>query len=365
MPYRQMYIMKIENNQIRISGRTPAMDLIKDLKEGSRLAVRITGRSGDRHAVLDIGGRRVNAEFLHGVPKSGSLFLVLDRVAKGTLFFSIAEGSSKEGLIGELNKFTIFTLTDLSKSINELRLYLKEGIYSIFSLNKALIKFTGFIEEEKKFEKIVNLLNKMLSRGADYKDLILIAALINHGKNPASYLFYVILSRMFPGYKQIFEKNDINKKIENFLDFLNKSFTESDKDDKIDTIKTILDLCFNKSEKNNLLHGTLIFFEEKKFKLCRYILNENNIILSLDLSYIGNIDILIKQEKSFYFISFFCEKNESIPVLKSDIKLLESVLNSDKMIKTHFVFFNNKKSIEKIIEIISAIDLNYLFDAKV
>jgi hypothetical protein len=357
--------MKIENNQIRISGQTPAMDLLKNLKEGSRLAVRIVESYGERHAVLDIGGRRLNGEFLHGVPKSGSLFLILDRVVKGTLFFSIAEGSSKEDLIGELNKSTIFTLNDLSKSITELRLYLKEGIYSIFSLNKALIKFTGFIEEEKRFEKIVNLLNKMLSKGADYKDLILIAALINQGNNSAAYLFFVILSRMFPGYRQIFEKDNINEKIENFFNFINKSFTENDKDDKIQIVKTILDLCFNKPEKENPRYGEIIFFDDSKFKLCRYILNGNNIVLSLDLSYLGNIDILIKYKESFYSISFFCEKDESISKLKSEINILESVLNSDNKKKTHIVFFNNKKSIEKIIEIISAIDLNYLFDAKV
>jgi hypothetical protein len=356
--------MKIENNQIRISGQITAPDMLKNLKEGSRLAVRISERLGERHAVLDIGGRKIYAEFLNGVPKSGSLFLTLEKEVKGTLFFNIAEGT-REDLIGELSKSTIFTLNDLNKSINELRLYLRESIYSIFSLNKTLIKFTGFAEEEeKKLEKIINLLNKMLLRGADQKDLLLISAIVNQGKNPFAHIFFIIISRLLPGYRQIFDRSEIEKKIEKFFDFLNKSFTESSENDKIETVKTILDLCFNKSGKDNLLHGKLIFFDDNKFKLCKYISNGNSIVLSLDLSCLGGLEILIKEEKPFRSVSFFCEKERTIEALKSEIKVLESAINSEEKKKTYISFFDGKKSIEKIIEIISAIDLNYLFDKK-
>ncbi len=356
--------MKIDNNLIRISGQLPVPDMLKNLKEGSSVPARISERLGDRYAVLDIGGRKISAEFLNGIPKSGSLFLALEKEVNGTLLFSIKEGY-KENLFVDLNKSTILTLNDLNKSINELRLYLREGVFSIFSLNRALIKINGFNEHEKKFEKIINLLNKMLSKGADHKDLLLIAAVLNQGKNTSAGYLYLILSVLVPGYGQIRNMNDISKKIENFFNVLNKLFTESGRDDNIETVKTILDLCFNGSEKAGLRHGVLIFFEANKFRPCKYIFNENNIVLSLDMSYLGSLEILIKVENSFRSVSFYCEKEESIDALKSGLKVLESALNSVEKKKTHIVFFNKKKSVEKIIEIISAIDLNYLFDAKV
>jgi hypothetical protein len=237
-------------------------------------------------------------------------------------------------------------------------------MYSIFLLNKALLKYTGFMEEEKKNEKLKNLLNKLLSKGADYKNLLLITALINQGKSRVADLFYFILSRISPDYKHLFEKNNITGKIADFFNFISNSFTEDDKDDKIEVIRTILDIYLNKPEKENTHYSEIIYYDDNKFKQCRYILNENNIILSLDLSYLGNIDILIKYEKSFFSISFFCEKDESITALKSEIKLLESVLDLEGKKKMQIVFLNNKKAVEKIIEIISAIELNYLFDAK-
>jgi hypothetical protein len=307
--------MKIERNQIRVTGQSSSLDAFNNLKEGSRLAVKIVEKLGQRHAVLDIGGRRVNAEFLQGIPKSGNFFLILDNKVKDTLFFRIADGSLKEDLLGELNKSTIFNLNDLNKSIHELRLYLREGMYSIFLLNKALLKYTDFVEEEKKNEKLKNLLNKLLSKGADYKDLLLMTDLINQGKSSVADLFYFILSRIIPDYKHLFEKNNITGKIADFFDFINNSFTEDNKDEKIEVIRTILDIYLNKPEKENTRYSEIIYFDDNKFKQCRYILNENNIILSLDLSYLGNINILIKYENSFFSISFFCLIVESITAL--------------------------------------------------
>ena len=361
--------MKIENNQIKISGRSDLLDGLRDLKAGARIAVKIAERQGQRHAVLDVGGGRVNAEFINGVPKSQSLFLVLEDKVKGTLYFRIEAGSAREDLIGELGKSTIFNLNDLNKSIHELQLHLREGIAGIFSLNKSILKYTGFTEENNKHNLLVNLLNKLLAKGADYKDLIFLTYLINPGINRHLNMFPVLLSGVLPDYKKIFEKDKITERITNFTAFLDEIFSENEKDEKAELIRTVLDLILNnpENEEGKKQYGETAFFDDEKFKQCRYIISENNIVLSLDLSYLGNIDILIRQDNGIYSVSFFCEKDESINMLKSEISMLESALlfeNNMKVSAAHIVFFNSKKAVEKIIEIISAIKLNYLFDAR-
>lgn len=356
--------MKIERNQIRISGPAQSLDALRNLKEGSRLAVKITERLGQRQAVLDIGGSRVNAEFIQGVPKSGNLFLILDNKTGGTLYFRIADGYIEDDLMVELSKSTIINRNDLNKSIYKLRLFLKEGMYSIFMLNKTLLKYNDNFDKNKNVEKLLSLLNKLLSQGADYKNLVLVAVLLNHGKNRAADFLYLILSRIFPDYKEIFKKDNITKRIADFIDLLNKSIFENDKDDKLEVIRSLLELTISDSKDDNRRYGEILFFDEHEFKLCRYILNENNIVLSLDLSYLGSIDIVIKHDKSFCSVVFYCENDDSIAVLKSESKLLESALDFDGKTKIHIGFLNNKKAVKKIIEIISNIELNNLIDAK-
>ena len=361
--------MKIENNQIRISGHSNLLAALRDLKAGARIAVKIAEKLGQRHAVLDLGGSRVHAEFLNGVPKTGNLFLILEDKVKGTLFFRIEDNSSKEDLIEELSKSTIFMPSDLNKSIHELRLHLREGLFSIFSLNKAILKYAGYIEEDSKHNLLTNLLNKLFAKGADYKDLIFLTYLVNPGFFRNSNLLSILLSGMIPDYKDIFEKSKINERIANFASFFNEIFSENEKDDKAEAIRTVLGLLLNEHEKQEgkRQYGEIIFFEDKKFKQCRYIISENNIILSLDLSCLGNIDLLIRHDKGIFSVSFFCEKDESIKALKNEIGMLESSLLFEDSVRTstvHISFYNSKKAVEKIIEIISAMELNYLFDVR-
>lgn len=360
--------MKIEKNQIRVSAQTTSLDILKNLKEGSRLSVKITEKINNTNAVLDIAGKKVNAEFLQGVPDSSKLFLVLDSKAKDTLFFRIAD-SSYNNVIQELNEFNVFNIKDLNKSIYQLRLLLKDGIISIFAFNKSLLRFTGHTETKVNSRSITSLFNLLLSKGANYENLLLIAALINAGKNPAIIRFYNIMAAFLPN-KYTPEFNDINKTAEEFdqfYDLLIESISDENKEIVEENKKAISEIINNiindtGEEKNN--YGEIIFFDENKFKICGFIINENNIILSLNLSNLGDIDIIIKQQKTSYLISFFSTNNDSITKLKSGISELESSISLYDNKKVHITFYNSTKAVEKIIEIISIMDFNYLIDVK-
>ena len=363
--------MKIEKTQIRVSAQTTSLDILKNLKEGSRLSVKITERINNNNAVLDIAGKKVNAEFLQGVPDSSKLFLILDSKVKDTLFFRIADSSYNNNVIQELNEYAVFNNKDLNKSIYELRRFLKDGINSVFAFNKSLLRLTGHTENRYNNRSITNLFNLLLSKGANYENLLLIADLINAGKNPAIMRFYNIMTSFLPN-KYIPEFNDVNKTAEEFdqfYDLLIESINDDNKEIVKENKKAISDIInliikdTGEEEKNN--YGEIIFLEENKFKICCFIINENNIILSLNLSNLGDIDIIIKQQKTLYLISFFCTNNDSITKLISGIGELESSISLYDNKKVHISIYNSTKALEKIIELISVIDLNYLIDVKV
>lgn len=361
--------MKIEKTQIRVSAQATSLDILKNLKEGSRLSVKIIERINNNNAFLDIAGKKVNAEFLQGVPDSSKLFLVLDSKVKDTLFFRIADSSYNNNVIQELNEYAVFNNKDLNKSIYQLRRFLKDGINSIFAFNKSLLRFTGHTENKFNSRSITNLFNLLLSKGANYENLLQIAALINAGKNPAIMHFYNIMAAFLPN-KYTPEFNDINKTAEEFdqfYDLLIESINDENKENVEENKKAISDIIniiIKDTGEEKSQYGEIIFFDENKFKICGFIINENNIILSLNLSNLGDIDIIIKQQKTLYLISFFCTNNDSITKLKSGIGELESSISLYDNKKVHISFYNSTKALEKIIELISVIDLNYLIDVK-
>ena len=88
-------------------------------------------------------------------------------------------------------------------------------------------------------------------------------------------------------------------------------------------------------------------------------------IFSLDLSYLGNLEIIIKNNKAGINISIFCENDTGIKELKSDIDVLQSRVK--KLInKEVYIFFYNSESVrEKIIEINSSLTINNVLDVRV
>ncbi|MFH0977175.1 MAG: hypothetical protein V1874_15455 [Spirochaetota bacterium] len=350
--------MKIETNQIKITGQLSSLDVLKNLKPGSRVPVTITERLGQRYAVLDIGGSKVKAQFLQGVPNFSKLFLVLESKAGGILLFKIADNSQhKDELMERLSESTVFNRGNFGKSIYNLRSQLRESIGSIFALNKSLLKFTGYTDKDNKNERLKNIFNKLLTKGADYKNLLLIAELLANQNNSITQLVNYIFPQISLDHQQISDKDKLKHIIKYFGDLIDESFTE---DEKADAIRDILGTMTDASEKGETQFGEVLFFDDNKFKLCRYILYNNNIVMSLNLSYLGYIDILIRQDKSFRSVAFYCENEESTSALKGEIAALPLYYEKDIRI----IFCNNTESIKKIIEIISDIDLEYQLDVK-
>ncbi|MBN2038958.1 MAG: hypothetical protein JW864_02885 [Spirochaetes bacterium] len=357
--------MKIQKSQIKLPGHLLSKDLLRTLQQNSSLNVRIINVLNDKNAVLDIGGKRLKAEFLQGVPGSKNLHLILQRKVNNTFYFKISASKDSE-IIGEIIRFTVLNNSDIDKGkLYTLKSELK-SIHSIFALNAALLKLSGLTDSRNNSRKTAALFNLLLTKGVKYSNLQLISSLIN-GKDLPAFRITDILSKLLPDFsllyksKLLFDRDNLSKTVNEFMNSLKNNITDKK---NTDDIRPLLDLLLSESLKNSPF-GNIIYFDEKEFKVCDYIFNKNNIFISLNLSHLGELDIIIRDEGSNLIISFCSDEKDINLFLEKNITDLYSGIKNYYNKNVHVFFHNRVRVIEKIIEIISSLNQNYLLDLKV
>ena len=108
--------MKIDRtNTIRITGRTSSHPF-RNLKKGGELTGRIIERIGNREAIVDIGGSRLRAEFLNGVPTGDKIPLIFEKRDYSTFIFRIGKGDGGSSMLSKIFDFSILELDDIGRN---------------------------------------------------------------------------------------------------------------------------------------------------------------------------------------------------------------------------------------------------------
>jgi hypothetical protein len=356
--------MRVESSRIiRITGRTGNADPIRELQKGSELSARIVERVGKRDAVLEIGGRRVRAEFVRGLPPSESLVLKLENVSRGTYIFKIVDPYATEEFIGRLAELTIFDSGDFSGSpIQALAAFLSKQPDGIFELNAFLLGLLAKIENTN--DRIATVVNRLMrlgltldralelsmvlsDAGIGLKIILSLLAVSGHGGGRAG--------RSPAGDRDPDEiAGDIADTIEGIED-------DGQREELIRDLARILAGLFR--EPAVYQRGELAFHHDGSFHTLRYIGGKKSWVFSIEFSNIGRVDILAKDMGSACHISIFCEKNDVVSYLNESRDLL---LDSLRTINTniHINYYNMHNCINKIVEIYSRNPLHSVFDAK-
>jgi len=159
-------------------------------------------------------------------------------------------------------------------------------------------------------------------------------------------------------------KDNIKEKIEDIIITID-SIKELDEKEEI-----LLDLIDNLTstfnhENRGFSSGEILYVDDNVYKAIKYIVNYNSIVISLNLTYFGNLEILIKDDNSQCCISFFCEDSERVAAIKNGSDLLFSVLKDVLHKNVNIFFYNRKVAAEKIIEIYSMLRLSRGIDVRV
>lgn len=356
--------MKIDrSNTIRITGRELKLPAL-NLKRGVRISARILERIGDKEAVLDVAGNRLRAEFLSGIPSRNRITLIFEGRDSSTLLFRMARDHDVSSLRG-LFDFSIFDLDTLGKNeLLAIRRYLKNGIEGIFNLNSSLFRaLTGKGLRER---SLTDLLNKLLKMGMPKDDLIFLTYIFLGNRGIIDILISLLLfmglegDALYKRFKRYSRQGDLIADMEKLSERI-EALTD---EEGIDLFRELLYYVVSGEDPGkDFSQFEIPYFDSDGFKSIECIYTREGLVLSLELSGLGKLDILIKSLASDLKISIFCEDEEALVELRSSVDDLKARLADVKKVVT-VDFYISRDVIKKIIEINSPMVMNSIFDVR-
>lgn len=356
--------MKIDrSNTIRITGRELKLPAL-NLKKGVRISARILERIGDKEAVLDVAGNRLRAEFLSGIPSRNRITLIFEGRDSSTLLFRMARDHDVSSLRG-LFDFSIFDLDALGKNeLLAIRRYLKNGIEGIFNLNSSLFRaLTGKGLRER---SLTDLLNKLLKMGMHKDDLIFLTYIFLGNRGIIDILISLLLfmglegDALYKRFKRYSRQGDLIADMEKLSERI-EALTD---EEGIDLLRELLYYVVSGEDPGkDFSQFEIPYFDSDGFKSIACIYTREGLVLSLELSGLGKLDILIKSLASDLKISIFCEDEEALVELRSSVDDLKARLADVKKVVT-VDFYISRDVIKKIIEINSPLVMNSIFDVR-
>ncbi len=362
--------MKIEKNiAFRISDSKTAQSSFGRLKTGESVHARILERLNTTEAIIDFSGKRVRVEFLKGVPKSKSFLLILESREGGTFYFKIQERSDRSEIFARAADFSVFGLDEMKNvNISILQKSMKGGLSGIYAYNLLLIKELKK-EGGDKNGRITNVIQNLLKMGLPREDAVFLTFILNSGKglNYEQLFSLMMILRLAGGQDQKNrEKNNLtdnmNKKIQDII----KTINDIKSDEKKEIINQLIDQLTPScgAEKSAFSSGDILYIDDNESKAVKYILNNNSILISLELTDIGKLEVLIKNDNLQCVITFFCENDKSANYLKNGSDLLISRLKDVLHKNIQIFYYNSKEAAEKIIEIYSFLRLSKKIDVR-
>ncbi len=334
-------------NTIKLFSRAGKLKILSDIKAGSEIDAVIVKITGKKSAIIEIAGKQIESKFKEGVPAAKNLILKLEEKKGQTLVFKLVTQTKKDTLNRILN-ITVFQSEDIQdKTLYELSNIIRKNI-SIFNLNYYLLN--SYHKVKRKENRFLTFFNRLIELNIDRETLIDISGLISGG-GKYSFLIHLLLNQLF-SKKDLFNKwtnsgeNDSDKLIAELIYNINKIEENDEKKALIEELYTLLTQNINNSE-----NGEVLFFDESEFKAVEYIVYNDSMIIALDLSNTGNIDILIKNSDENISISFFSNNRAVLESLKLSKDHLYSGL---KMInkRVYINFFNSRNLLDDLSEIL-------------
>lgn len=361
--------MKIDrSNTIRITGRELKLPALRNLKRGVRISARILERIGDKEAILDVAGNRLRAEFLSGIPSKNRISLIFEGRDSSTLIFRTVRDHADVSSLRGLLDFSIFELDAIGKNeLLAIRRYFKNGIEGIFNLNSSILRaLTGKSIGE---HSLTELMNKLLKMGMQKDDLIFLSYIFLNSRGIninmlISLLLFMGLEgdALYRKFKRYSKQGDLIADIEKLSERIEALLMD---EEGIELFRELLYYIANGEDRGygDFSKFEVPYFDSDSFKFLECIYTRDGLVLSLELSNLGKLDILIKSFDSGLKISMFCEDEEALMELESSVDDLKTRLADLNKVVT-VDFYISRDVIKKIIEINSPLVMNSIFDMR-
>ena len=354
--------MRIEpTGTIRVSGKSGVFDHLGDIKKGAELPAKIVSRISGREAVLEIGGKRIHAEFQKGVPAGTAITLRLDEVRDNSLFFKMVDPGGREAFARHLAEMTI---ADPGRIQANIASALAKHPAGIFELNALLLGLQP--RQDRKDEGMTRLLGLLLKLGVDKNAVSDLSLLLSGSSIDARALQSLMVIIGFD--RRRFREWTSGKpgSIEAVIDAVMEGISGiTDNEMREKTLRQLIALLGDPAETpSGYVSGELPFAGDDGPHPVRYLGKGDAWIFTIDFSAIGRIEVLARRTREGYYLSIFCGNDETLDLLRQKSgDLAENIKDSGADV--HINFYNTAKALNKIVEIYSYFSLNSVFDMRV
>ncbi|MBN1534355.1 MAG: hypothetical protein JXA20_16905 [Spirochaetes bacterium] len=355
--------MRIDaDHRVRLSLATGASPGLKRLQVGNEVAARIVIRHGAGDAVLEILGHRIRARFTRGVPAHDQIILRLEKSTTSSLLFKII--TPREALTPR-DTILPHLLSMKSPEFQLLRpllaRFVETGVPGIYLLNAHILRLDPKDSEKR---TPLPLLKSLLSSGVSIESIRQIAAMHLLSTLPPS-LALMLLSIFFGGKEKKLSGSAQGMDDESLQGIIEDIDAIADPEQRGDAVKGIIDLLSSLNIPSSPpLQGEFCICDDGAISQGRYIMNNDSIIITFELSQLGMVEILAREDSSGIRIHLYGDTTEHLKRLESRVSELKKSLQDLKKPGTIHLFVRSD-IINKIVEIITQYALNSAIDITV
>ena len=278
--------------------------------------VRIVKREAPFHAVIDVRGQRLRAHFPDGVP--GNDLLKLSRTGTGpdsTVFRIITD--SRDHLKPSPGMADILLLKNPHIAKDPVLLLNSGSLIDLFMPGPGRKKFMDR-------PRTADIMNRLLSAGLSRETISDLIRLL-----PGGDITSILLALSGEGPKKKNPSADLFSDLEKFL-----------KENRNHDLLTDLIFLFANNQK---VITDSAFFDTDNFVPTRVATGNDLLIVSLTLSFLGQLDIIGFKDKEHMHCSIICDNRDSVHLLKKrspdlSLKLKEAGIKADISIEERKIF---------------------------
>lgn len=343
---------------LKVSGRVAVSARLGDIPPGGRVEARIAGRIDARHAIIELRGKHVRAEFPNGVPAGDHLVLELVKKQKGSFLFKLADNSGAAQLFSAARQHVLSGEAMLSSIPASFILAMRTGgLRGVFDLNRLLL---GFPDTAPADEKLTGALNSLLKKGVSPQAVRFFSYLFsqNDGINSSFLNFVAVLmgrsGRKDVGFQALFtDEQCARDEIDGAMNALKALIGEGEAGEEL------LAEIARRAGREAAPYGMMPVLDDDRFKPLRYCMHENSIVCSLELSQLGVVDILARESREAVFLAVYCRDVEGVEEMKRNMHGLYNkikniveknlslvIYNWDDVLKTMSDVFSGRASFE-------------------
>ncbi len=324
------------SESVSIGSTRDLLSKLAGVKIGDTVSAEIITRKGSE-ALLDIGGHRIRADFLRGVPEGNHIDLILTEKNGKNIVFALTAG---RGLFREFSVFTnavILSDEELNSfSIQNLVRFISSTGPGLFDISLFLL---GLKRNGRKARELTDILKNMMDRGAGAGTLSYFS-LLTSGRFSSEivipYLYFMMLRGKKPDFMDENSRSAMDDEIESLLD-------EIDDGSLISLIDRIVG-----ADENETFSDVVVLPDEDGMSICEYIFHGESCMVNFNLSGLGRICVLIKSLNKKLIVNFFTENQDVLNLMKEKNPLLLNLMEQNGIKKTDIGYYSMKKIVDKI-----------------